>query len=185
MKSHYNCIGKAILINTPIMHLRINSHNITEELSKTTLNPLTHTHTHTHTVLQSVCYTPGDGEADHKSSYLYENVPVQTKMAILSKRPKLLAILLYKQFMHLTQINLHPYTQLLSTHQSAYQSFLVTSWFDSIWITVARQVSFKENIYVNINKSSLTTMYESIFSQMYIYLVEKYFCSFGLKEISW
>ena len=54
------------------------------------------------------------GDADHKSSYLYENLTVQTKMAILSRRPILLAILLYDQFLHLTQINLHPNTQLLS-----------------------------------------------------------------------
>ena len=33
--------------------------------------------------------------AGHKSSYLYENLPVQTKMAILSRRPILLAISLY------------------------------------------------------------------------------------------
>ena len=63
------------------------------------------------------------GDAEHKSSYLYENFPVQTKKAILSKRPILLAILLYEQFLHLTQINLHPKTQLLSTQQLAYQSF--------------------------------------------------------------
>ena len=32
------------------------------------------------------------GDADQKSSYLYENLPVQTKMTILSRRPILLAI---------------------------------------------------------------------------------------------
>ena len=62
------------------------------------------------------------GDADHKSSYVYENLPVKTKMAILSRRLILLAILLYEQFLHLTQINLHPSTQLLSTQQHAYQS---------------------------------------------------------------
>ena len=40
--------------------------------------------------------------------YLYENLPVQTKMAILSKRLKLPAKLLYEQFIHLTQITLRP-----------------------------------------------------------------------------
>ena len=55
------------------------------------------------------------GDADHKSSYFYENLPIQTKIAILSRRPILLAILLYEQFLHLTQINLHPNTQLLIT----------------------------------------------------------------------
>ena len=48
-------------------------------------------------------------------AYKYENLPVQTKMAILSRRPILLAILLYEQFLHLTQINLHPKTQFLGT----------------------------------------------------------------------
>ena len=58
-----------------------------------------------------------------RRSYLYENLPVQTKMAILSRRPILLAILMNEQFLHLTQINLHPNAQLLSTQQHAYQSF--------------------------------------------------------------
>ena len=60
--------------------------------------------------------------ADLKSSYLYKNLPVQTKKAILSRRPILLAILLYEQFIHLTRINLRPNTQFLSTQQCAYQS---------------------------------------------------------------
>ena len=32
-----------------------------------------------------------------------------------------------------------------------------------------------KNIYINMNYSSLTTMYESMFTEMYIFLVEKYF----------
>ena len=56
--------------------------------------------------------------------FFYENLPVQTKMAILSRRPILLAILLYEQFLHLTLINLHPNMQLLSTQQHAYQSLI-------------------------------------------------------------
>ena len=60
---------------------------------------------------------------NHKSSYLYENLPVQTKMAILSRRLILLAILLYEQFTHYTQINLCPNNQLLKFQQQAYQSF--------------------------------------------------------------
>ena len=69
-------------------------------------------------------YIGDEGFADHKSSYLYENLPVQTKMAILSRRMILLAILLYEQFIHYTQINLCPNKQPLSTQQHAYQSFL-------------------------------------------------------------
>ena len=41
--------------------------------------------------------------ANLKNSKLYENLPVQ-KMAILSRRLILLAILLYEQFMHYTHI---------------------------------------------------------------------------------
>ena len=55
---------------------------------------------------------------------LYDNLPVQTKMAILSKRLILLAILLYEQFKHYTPINLRLNKQLLSIQQQAYQSFL-------------------------------------------------------------
>ena len=51
-------------------------------------------------------------------------LPVQTKMAILSRRLILLAILLYEQFIYYTQIDLLPDKQLLSTQQHAYQSFL-------------------------------------------------------------
>ena len=65
-------------------------------------------------------------------------------MAILSRRPILLAILLYEQFLHLAQIDLYPNTQLLSTQQHAYQSFLVTSWFDSVCVTVACWVNFNK-----------------------------------------
>ena len=36
------------------------------------------------------------GFADHKSSNLYKNLPVQTKMAILSRRLILLAILAFE-----------------------------------------------------------------------------------------
>ena len=49
----------------------------------------------------------------------------------MSRRPILLAILLYEQFIRLTisKINLHPNIQFLNTQQHTYQSFLVTSWF--------------------------------------------------------
>ena len=67
-------------------------------------------------------------------------------MTILSRRPILLAILLYEQFIHLTQINLHPNIQFLSTQQHAYQSFLVSYdfGFDSIYVTVTGWMSFRE-----------------------------------------
>ena len=56
----------------------------------------------------------------------------------------LLAILLYEQFKHLTRINLRPNTQFFSTQQRAYQSFLVTSWFEFVCVTVKRWVNFRE-----------------------------------------
>ena len=37
------------------------------------------------------------------------------------------------------------------------------------------------SLYMNMNYSFLTTIYESIFAQMYILLVEKYVLQFGLK----
>ena len=54
----------------------------------------------------------------------------------------LLAILLYEQFIHHTQINLCPKMQVFSTQQHAYQSFS-TSRFDSICIVVAHRVKFR------------------------------------------
>ena len=46
---------------------------------------------------------------------------VQTKKAILSKRPILLAVLLNEQFIHLTRINLRPDIEFLSTQQGAHK----------------------------------------------------------------
>ena len=45
-----------------------------------------------------------EGFVDLKRSYSYENVPVQTKMVILSRRPILVANVLYEHFVHLTRI---------------------------------------------------------------------------------
>ena len=39
------------------------------------------------------------------------------KMAILSRRPILLAVLLYEQFIHFTQIDLRPNIQFVSSQQ--------------------------------------------------------------------
>ena len=51
------------------------------------------------------------GSSDRKSTYLYENLPVNTKMEFLSRKLILLAILLHGQFIHHTQISLYPNTQ--------------------------------------------------------------------------
>ena len=54
----------------------------------------------------------------------------------------ILAILLYEQILDHTQINLCQNMLPLSTQQRAYQSFQVTSGFDSFFIHVARVVNF-------------------------------------------
>ena len=54
------------------------------------------------------------GDANHKSHYLYENLPVKSKMAFLSRILILLAILLYEQYIHHTQASIFHKTQFLS-----------------------------------------------------------------------
>ena len=61
------------------------------------------------------------GDADHKSHYLYENLPVKSKMAFLLRILILLAILLYAQYIHHTQASICPNIQFLSAQQYAYQ----------------------------------------------------------------
>ena len=65
-------------------------------------------------------------------------------MAICQGRRIPLAILLYEQFIHLTQTSLRPNIQFLSTQQRAYHSFSVTSSFDSLCINVTRCLNFRE-----------------------------------------
>ena len=50
----------------------------------------------------------------------------------------------------------------------------VTSWFDTVCNIVTPWVNFRENICMNINNNNTTTIYWSIFAQMYTFLVEKY-----------
>ena len=114
------------------------------------------------------------GDIAFKSSYLYEYFPVKMKMAILSSRQIPVAILLCEQFIHLTHFILRPSIQLLGTPQHAYQLFWVTSWSYSVYNIVARWVNFKENIYINMNYNYPTTIWGSIFAQMYKLLEEKY-----------
>ena len=57
-----------------------------------------------------------------KKLYLVKKLPVQTKMAILSRTLILLTILLYEQFIHYTQVNLSANMQFLSTQQRANES---------------------------------------------------------------
>ena len=56
-----------------------------------------------------------------------------------------MATLLYEQLIHLTKITLRPNIQLLSNPQHAYQSFRVTSWFDTANNAVTRWMNFREN----------------------------------------
>ena len=55
---------------------------------------------------------------------------------------------------------------------------------DSVCVTVAFWVNFKEKHFfmnMNISPLTITIMYDSIFAQMYIFLIEKYFLQFLLK----
>ena len=88
-------------------------------------------------------------------------------LLLLSMRLKLLAILLHEQFIHHKQINLCPNKQLLSTQQHSFQSFKllpVTALIFASW------VNFRYKCYIR-TRSYPTTMYESIFAQMYVFLV--------------
>ena len=70
--------------------------------------------------------------------------------------------------------------QSLSTQQHAYQSFLATSWFESVSVTVAYWVNFKEKHLYEHELQLSNKMYESSFAQMYIFLVKKNtFCIFA------
>ena len=55
-----------------------------------------------------------------------------------------MAIFIYEQFIQFTQIILRPNTQLLSTPQHTFQSFLVTSWFYFVCNIVTRWANFRE-----------------------------------------
>ena len=48
------------------------------------------------------------GSPTTKASNCIKNLPVKTKMALLSRKSIFLAILLHGQFIHYTQLNLHP-----------------------------------------------------------------------------
>ena len=85
----------------------------------------------------------------------------------LSRRRLPLATLLYEQFINLTKITLRPNIQLLNKY--AYQSF------DTICNIVTSWVNFrKKNGYMNMNYNYPTTIYRSIFTQMFKFLVETY-----------
>ena len=53
--------------------------------------------------------------------------------------------LLYEQLIHLTLITLRTNMQLLSNAQHAYRSFIVTSWFDTVYNAVAHWMNFRTN----------------------------------------
>ena len=70
-------------------------------------------------------------------------------MAFLSRKLILLAILLHGQFIHYTQISLHPNIHFFNAQQRAYQSFLKTTWFDSVFILVACWVNFRQKLFLS------------------------------------
>ena len=86
-------------------------------------------------------------------------------------------------FLHLTQINLHPNT----AFEYSAACLSVIFWLLPGLIPLASLwhagLILKKAIYMNMNYSSLTTMYESMFIQMYIFLVEKDFLQFWPKQI--
>ena len=69
-----------------------------------------------------------------------------------------------------SQITLHPNIQLLSNWQHAYQAFL--SYFLVLYGHAGW--TLEKNIYINMIYNYSTTIYESIFAQMYTFLL-KYF----------
>ena len=68
---------------------------------------------------------------------VYEHLPLQTKTIIL-------AILFYEQFIHLTRIHLRPNVQFFEYSAACLTVILVTSWFDSVCVTVTCWVNFRE-----------------------------------------
>ena len=80
------------------------------------------------------------GRQSQRSHYLYENLPVKSKMAFLSWILILLAILLYEQYIHHTQASICPNIQ-----------------FTSKWH--AEKILDKKYTF-NINYCFLTTIYE-------------------------
>ena len=99
-----------------------------------------------------------------------KKIPVHINKAILSRRPILLAVLLYEQFVHLTRISLCPNTQFLSTQQCAlYQSVLVIFWFYSVCVTSTRWVNF---IVIRVQCMKFSHTIFAIFSQFY-FLIQK------------
>ena len=54
---------------------------------------------------------------------IYKSLPVKTKIAFLSMKLILLAMLLHGQFIHYTQISLYPNIHFCDAQQCAYQSF--------------------------------------------------------------
>ena len=82
-------------------------------------------------------------------------------------------LLLCEQFIHLTQITLHPNIQFLSNQQRAYHSFLVTSWFDSVCITMTCWANFKENHLQKHEQQLSDYNIRKNIAQMYKFLAEK------------
>ena len=95
-------------------------------------------------------------------------------------------MLLYEQFIHLTWINLRSNLQFFSTQQHAYQLVLVTSWFDSVCVTVTRWVNFKEK---HLHEYELQlfdyTAWKYFRQNGHISGINLFLCIFCLKNCSW
>ena len=89
-----------------------------------------------------------------------------------------LAILLNEQFMHLTLILYTAFEYSAAYLYVNFGYFLVLFRLHFGML----ELIFKKTIYMNMNYDFLTTLYESIFAQKYILLVEKYVLQFWLKN---
>ena len=79
-----------------------------------------------------------------------------------------------------------PIHTVFSTQQCAYQSFWLLPGLISFISPWLAGWTLEKNNQLNMNYSYPNTIYESIFAQIYIFLVEKHFFShFVLKMFSW
>ena len=100
-----------------------------------------------------------------KALICIKHLPEKSKMAFLSRKLKLLAILLHGQFIHHTHISLYPNTQFFTAQQRAYQSFLVTSCFDTSQVLAL--LLFEQ--YIHHTQASLRPNTEYFSAKQYSY----------------
>ena len=90
-------------------------------------------------------------------------------MAILSRRLIILAIMLYEKLIHHMKINLSPNTVLEYTAMCLSVIFELLPGLICLQCCSMLGELFDKNVYMNMNYSYPTTVYESIFAQTYVY----------------